>query len=157
MVLAFPPCTYLSCSGNRWFNVERYGDKARQRLRDRERAIGFFMAFTKIDCPYVAIENPIGIISSYWRKPDQIIQPYWFGDFSEKRTCLWLKGLPPLTPTNIVEPPARTTYASGKSMPTWYADAFRLPPKERSRIRSQTFPGVAKAMAEQWGGLLCSL
>lgn len=150
MILAFPPCTYLTVTGNRWFNVEKYGDKAIKRMKDREEAIEFFMMFANADCERIAIENPIGIMSTVWRKPDQIIQPYEFGDSFEKKTCLWLKGLPKLLPTNIVDPPPRTQFKSGKTMPTWYAEAFRLPKEERAKIRSKTFPGIAKSMAEQW-------
>lgn len=91
-------------------------------------------------------------MSNIYRKPDQIIQPYQFGDPYEKKTCLWLKGLPLLEPTNIVEPETRVVLSgSGKTMPKWYSDAFSLPPAERSRMRSKTFPGIAKAMASQWG------
>ena len=151
MVLAFPPCTYLTVTGNRWFNVEKYGEKAIKRMRDREEAIKFFMMFANANCEKIAIENPVGIMSTVWRKPDQIIQPYEFGDPYEKRTCLWLKGLPKLEPTNIVEPPPRKQFKSGKTMATWYADAINLPKEERARLRSKTFPGIAKAMAEQWG------
>lgn len=151
LIIAHPPCTYLTNTGNRWFNVEKYGDKARERLKLREEAITFFMAFANANCDHIAIENPIGAMSTRWRKPDQIIQPWWFGDPFEKKTCLWLKGLPLLKKTNEVTPEKRTTYASGKSMPAWYAAAANLPAAERSRIRSQTFPGFAEAMAEQWG------
>jgi hypothetical protein len=151
LIIAHPPCTFLTVTGNRWFNVERYGEKAVQRMKDREDAIKFFMAFANADCDKVVIENPVGVISTYWRKPDQIIQPYMFGDSAEKKTCLWLKGVAPLQPTNEVEPPERVKFESGKSMPKWYADAWHLPKEERSRLRSQTFPGIAKAMAEQWG------
>lgn len=150
MVIAFPPCTYLTVTGNRWFNIEKYGDKARKRHIDRKNAVSFFMAIANSDCSRIAIENPVGVMSSLWRKPDQIINPYQFGDAFEKKTCLWLKGLPKLKPTNIVKPPPRTVYKSGKTMPAWYADAVKLPKDERSKIRSKTFPGVAKAMAEQW-------
>ncbi|GLC32894.1 hypothetical protein [Clostridium omnivorum] len=150
MIIAFPPCTYLTVTGNRWFNVEKYGEKAIQRAKDREEAINFFIQFANADCERIVIENPVGIMSSVWRKPNQIINPYQFGDPFEKKTCLWLKGLPELIPTNIVEIPPRTKFASGKSMPTWYADAFRLPKEDRAKLRSKTFPGIAKAMAEQW-------
>lgn len=151
LIIAHPPCTFLTVTGNRWFNVERYGEKAIQRLKDRDEAIKFFMAFVEADCEKIAIENPVGVISTYWRKPDQIIQPYMFGDSAEKKTCLWLKGIEPLQPTDEVEPPERVKFESGKSMPRWYADAWHLPKEERSRLRSQTFPSIAKAMAEQWG------
>lgn len=150
MIIAFPPCTYLTVTGNRWFNIERYGEKAIQRHKDRKNAIDFFMTFANADCERVAIENPVGIMSTEWRKPNQIINPWQFGDSFEKKTCLWLKGLSELTPTNIVEIPPRKKYESGKSMPAWYAEAWHLPKEERAKLRSKTFPGIAKAMAEQW-------
>jgi site-specific DNA-cytosine methylase len=150
MIIAFPPCTYLTVTGNRWFNIERYGDKAIKRHADRKKAIDFFMIFANAECEKIAIENPVGVMSSEWRKPNQIINPYQFGDAFEKKTCLWLKGLPELKPTNIVEPPKRTEFKSGKNMPSWYADAWKLPKEERAKLRSKTFPGIAKAMAEQW-------
>ena len=131
MIIAFPPCTHLAVSGARWF--------AEKRLDGRQQAaIDFFMMFANANCERVAIENPVGIMSSVWRKPDQIIQPWQFGHGETKATCLWLKGLPPLHPTDIV---------MGREQRIW-----RLPPTpERSRLRSKTFAGVAKAMAEQWG------
>ena len=150
MIIAFPPCTYLTVTGNSWFNIEKYGEKAIQRHKDREDAINFFMAFANADCSRIAIENPVGVMSSKWRKPNQIINPYQFGDPFEKRTCLWLKGLPELKPTNIVDVPARKQYDSGRSMPTWYADAWHLPKSERAKLRSKTFHGIANAMATQW-------
>lgn len=151
LIIAHPPCTYLTVTVNRWFNIEKYSDKARGRWKLREEAIDFFMAFANANCDHIAIENPVGVMSTNWRKPDQIVQPWWFGDPFEKKTCLWLKGLPLLKKTNEVTPEKRTEYASGKSMPAWYAAAVNLPAAERSRIRSQTFPGFAEAMAEQWG------
>ena len=153
LIIAHPPCTYLTVTGNRWYNVERYGEKAILRQRQRQEAIEFFIAFTNAKCNHICIENPVGIMSTIYRRPDQIIQPFHFGDAAEKRTCLWLKGLPKLEPVRIVTPPERKIFASGKTMPAWYADVWNLPPAERSRIRSQTFPGIAKAMAEQWGGI----
>lgn len=151
MIIAFPPCTFLTVTGNRWFNVEKYGDKARQRVIDREEAVAFFKMFADTDCPRIAIENPVGVMSSRWRKPDQIVNPYQFGDPFEKKTCFWLKGLPKLESTDVVTPPPRTKFSSGKSMPSWYADAWKLPKEERAKLRSKTFPGIAAAMAEQWG------
>lgn len=150
LIIAFPPCTFLTVTGNRWFNIERYGDKAIKRHADRKEAIEFFMLFANADCEKIAIENPVGVMSSHWRKPNQIINPYQFGDAFEKKTCLWLKGLPELKPTNIVTPPPRTQFESGKSMPAWYADAWKLPKEERAKLRSKTFPGIAKAIADQW-------
>lgn len=150
MIIAFPPCTFLTVTGNRWFNVERYGEKALKRIEDRKEAIDFFMLFANADCDRIAIENPVWIMSSEYRKPNQIVQPYQFGDAFEKKTCFWLKGLPKLNHTNVVEPPERTRFKSGKSMPEWYAEAWKLPKEERAKLRSKTFPGIAKAMADQW-------
>ena len=152
MIIAFPPCTYLTVTGNRWFNIDRYGEKAIQRHKDRKDGVDFFMAFANADCEKIAIENPVGIMSSEWRKPNQIINPWQFGDAFEKKTCLWLKGLPELTHTNIVKIPPRKKFDSGKSMPSWYAEAWHLPKEERAKLRSKTFPGIAKAMAQQWMG-----
>lgn len=152
MIVAHPPCTYLTVTGNRWFNVERYGEKAKQRHRDRQSAIEFFMAFANADCPRIAIENPIGGMSTEWRKPDQIIHPYMFGDPARKATCLWLKGLAPLTPTDIVEP-VIVKYKNGNGTDNpWHIDTMGLPPAERAKARSKTFPGIARAIAEQWAG-----
>lgn len=152
MIIAFPPCTYLTVTGNRWFNVERYGEKAIQRQKDREVAIKFFMDFANADCPRIAIENPIGHMSTAYRKPNQIIHPYMFGNPARKATCLWLKGLKPLEPTNIVEP-VIIKYKNGKGSDSpWHMDTMSLPPDERAKARSKTFSGIAKAMAEQWAG-----
>lgn len=151
LIIAFPPCTYLTVTGNRWFNVERYGEKAIRRYKDREQAIKFFMSFANANCDRIAIENPVGVMSTEWRKPNQIINPWLFGDAFEKKTCLWLKGLSELTPTNIVDIPPRKKFDSGKTMPSWYAESWHLPKEERAKLRSKTFPGIAKAIAEQWG------
>lgn len=150
LIIAHPPCTYLTVAGNSWFNEERYGEKATKRKRNRQEAIDFFMKFVNAGCEQIVIENPIGIMSSVYRKPDQIIQPYWFGDPARKATCLWLKGLQPLQPTKIVEPEV-IRYKNGKTDDPWHYNTLSLPPKERARERSKTFQGVAKAMAEQWG------
>lgn len=147
MIIAFPPCTHLAVSGAAHF--------AKKRADGRQvSAISFFMSFANANCPRIAIENPVGIMSSAWRKPDQIIQPYEYGDQFSKKTCLWLKGLPLLTPTNIVSRGEQVRFASNKVMSKWYADSFNLPKKERATMRSKTFPGIAKAMAQQWGSLL---
>ena len=151
MIIAFPPCTYLTVTGNRWFNVERYGENAVQRQKQREEAVWFFMAFANADCDRIVIENPVGVMSTEWRKPNQIIHPYQFGDPFEKKTCLWLKGVLELRHTNVVQAPPRKKFDSGKTMPSWYADVWHLPKEERARLRSKTFPGIARAMAEQWG------
>ena len=152
MIIAFPPCTYLTVTGNRWFNVERYGEKAIKRQKLREEAIEFFMAFANADCEKIAIENPVGVMSSAYRKPNQIVHPYMFGDSERKGTCLWLKNLPELVPTKIVEPRI-IKYKNGKGTDSpWHMETMSLPPAERSKMRSKTFPGIAKAMAEQWAG-----
>lgn len=152
MIIAHPPCTYLTVTGNRWFNVDRYGEKAIQRYKDRRDAVEFFMLFANADCPRIAIENPIGHMSTAYRKPDQIIHPYMFGDPARKATCLWLKGLEPLKPTNIVEP-VIVEYKNGKGTDNpWHMETMSLPPAERAKARSKTFPGIARAMAEQWAG-----
>lgn len=147
MIIAFPPCTDLASSGARWF--------AQKRADGRQQAsIDFFMLFANADCERIAIENPVGIMSGLWRKPDQIIQPWQFGHPQSKLTCLWLKNLPLLVPTDIVpleERAARNVYKSGKSMDAWFASLWRLPKEERSRMRSKTFDGIARAMASQWG------
>jgi len=152
MIIAFPPCTYLTVTGNRWFNIEKYGEKAIKRHADRDEAVDFFMLLASANCEKIVIENPVGVMSSNWRKPDQIINPYQFGDAFEKKTCLWLKGLQKLIQTCVVKPPPRAEFASGRSMPVWYAESWKLPKDERAKLRSKTFPGIAKAMAEQWGG-----
>ena len=123
-------------------------------MNERNKAISFFYKFVMADCEKIAIENPVGIMSAAYRKPDQIIQPYQFGDPYEKKTCLWLKGLPHLIYTKEVEPPKRLKFDSGKSMASWYSDLWKLPKEERAKERSKTFPGIAKAMAEQWGNSL---
>ena len=152
MIIAHPPCTYLTVTGNRWFNVERYGEKAIQRKKDREDAIKFFMAFADADCDNIAIENPIGVMSTAYRKPNQIIHPYMFGDPERKGTCLWLKGLEELKPTNIVEPNIIADKNGKGTDSPWHMNTMRVPKQERAKLRSKTFPGIAKAMAEQWGG-----
>lgn len=156
LIIAHPPCTYLTVSGNRWFNVERYGDKALKRIMDREAAAMFFMEFVNADCDKIAIENPIGYMSTHYRKADQVIHPYMFGSPIRKATCLWLKGLPRLQPTNIVEPNIIKDENTSYSGPAYYATdengkiLYWNDPRT-AKIRSKTYPGIAKAMAEQWG------
>ena len=151
LLIAHPPCTYLTVTGNRWFNEERYGEKARRRKELRNDAADFFMSFINADVDKIAVENPVGYMSTAYQKPSQIIHPYMFGDPARKATCLWLKGLPKLTPTNIVEPIIiRYQNSNGTDSP-WHMETMNLPPMERAKARSKTFPGIAKAMAEQWG------
>lgn len=138
LMVAHPPCTYLTVSGNRWFRPE-FTEKYPTRHQDREDAVAFFMDLWNAPIPRIAIENPIGILSSRFRKPDQVIQPWMFGHGETKATCLWLKNLPPLFPTSI---------AGGREQ-----RLHRLPPSDdRWKLRSETFPGIADAMAHQWGG-----
>lgn len=161
MIIAFPPCTYLTVTGNRWFNVEKYGEKAIQRQKNRQEAIEFFMAFANADCERIAIENPVGVMSTHFRKPDQIIQPWQFAltedEKTAKSTSLWLKGLSPLVPY-ITEKPEFSyhewTTPSGKKkrQTLWYYKTRCLPRSERATAASKTFPGIARAMAEQWAG-----
>ena len=132
LLIAHPPCTHLSVSGARWFKDKR---------DEQAHGLGFVMQLAAAPIKRIAIENPVSILSSHWRKPDQIIQPWQFGHGETKATCLWLKGLLPLRPTNIVEGREQRVH--------------RMPPGEdRWRERSRTFPGIAEAMAEQWGGEL---
>lgn len=156
LIIAHPPCTYLTVSGNRWFNVEKYGAKAVERYRQREEAYHFFMAFVKADCYKIAIENPVGYMNTHYRKPDQIIQPYQFGHHARKGTCLWLKGLPLLEPTNIVDPGEvdKNGFTIGGALQMARDDNGKILPWNDSRTakaRSKTFSGIAAAMAEQWG------
>ena len=121
------------------------------RAKDRDDGKKFFMEFVKSDIEKIAIENPVGIMSTCYRKPDQIVQPFMFGHEARKATCLWLKGLPKLTPTNIVGEGEIAITKSGEKMSKWYYDAISLPKEERQRLRSKTFQGIADAMADQWG------
>lgn len=165
MIIAFPPCTHLAVSGARWFKNKR--DDGRQKD-----GIEFFCKFMEADCNNIVIENPIGIISGDYipkwfpeladkydlpKKPTQIIHPWMFGDNYSKSTCLWIKGLPQLIPL-VTEQPELEWFecfdgktGKKKRQPKWYADAWHLPSEERAKVRSKTFPGIAKAMADQWG------
>lgn len=143
LIIAFPPCTNLCNAGLNWFT------RGYKPIKLQREAIAFFYKFVMADCDKIAIENPIGIMSTCYKKPSQIIQPYWFGENAQKSTCLWLKNLPLLKPTNIVDKGEMITYESGRTMAKWYNEARNNP--ERSKIRSKTFIGIAKAMAEQWG------
>ena len=161
LIIAHPPCTYLSVTGNKWFyhpedkdlpmESRRPHPRFPDRRRQQEEALAFFMLFANATAPRIAIENPVGIVSTRWRKPDQVIQPYQFGHKEPKKTCLWLRGLPLLRPTDEVEPEYHIT-ASGKRVPRWffYADKSKGQ-AHRAKIRSATFQGIANAMADQWG------
>jgi len=148
LIIAHPPCTYLTISANKWYKdqpARLSGALVGQARRDaREDAIWFFMQFVNADCEHIAIENPVCIMSSRYRKPNQTIQPWMFGHGETKATCLWLKGLPNLKPTDIVE---------GREQ-----KSHRLSPsKDRAKLRSKTYEGIADAMAKQWGDYLNSL
>lgn len=133
LIIAHPPCTDLASSGARWFAEKRKDGRQQQ-------SVEFFMKFVNAKCARIVIENPIGIMSSIYRKPDQILHPWQFGHGEQKATCLWLKNVPKLMPTKIVE---------GREQRIW-----KMPPgPNRAKLRSKTYPGIAKAMAEQWGGL----
>lgn len=132
MIIAFPPCTHLAVSGAKHF-------AEKQRDGRQQQGVDFFMRFVNADCDKIAIENPVGIMSTKYRKPDQIIQPWQFGHGETKRTCLWLKGLPLLEPTDVVD---------GRYPAVWRMG----PSKDRAKLRSKTYPGIAKAMAQQWAG-----
>jgi hypothetical protein len=156
MMIAFPPCTHLAVSGAAWFEQKRKDGRQQQ-------GIEFFMQMVNVPIDKIAIENPIGIMSSLYRKPDQVIQPYYFGDDTSKATCLWLKNLPKLFYSKQIDlfndhvtyvKPFFTEYIRKDGTTTrhsrtsnkWYRSA-----EERSKQRSKTFPGIAKAMADQWG------
>jgi len=142
LMIAHPPCTDLAVSGAAWF--------AKKRLAGAQQAsASFFMMLSKADIPMIAIENPVCVMSSVWRKPDQVIQPWMFGHMEQKATCLWLKGLPPLRPTNDVK-------KQMMELPRNVRERLHfLPPSEdRWKIRSQTYQGIADAMADQWAGQL---
>jgi hypothetical protein len=146
-----PPCTYLTTTGNKWMKPE-FRDRFPNRIEQRQDAIDFFMKLANVDCDKIAIENPAGVMSTEWRKPDQYVHPYYFGDPHSKKTGLWLKGLPKLVPTNMVEP-EMYIYKNGGRDSMWHMETLKLKPTERTIARSKTFPGFANAMAFQWSVL----
>jgi hypothetical protein len=158
MVIAFPPCTYLTNAGTRHYSLRiNPVNKVRDREQKRKEAADFFMLFADASCPRIAIENPVGWMNTAYRKPDQIIHPYYFGDNTKKRTCLWLKSLPLLVPTNMLSEPEPMYICKGEKCngkKIGWAEGIRGikgGQYERAKARSKTFPGIAKAMAEQWG------
>jgi hypothetical protein len=159
MGVFFPDCTYLTVTANKWYKDQpdrKSGALVGQQRRDaREKAVEFFKNLYNSDIEHIAMENPIGVMSSVFKKPDQIVTPMQFGHIEPKKTCLWLKNLPLLVPSHHdIEPEYHTT-ASGKRMPRWYAYADKSKgQKERAKIRSKTFAGIANAMAAQWGDYL---
>jgi hypothetical protein len=165
LMVAHPPCTFLAGSGAQWlsnpedrdlpFDERRPHPKYPNRRQDMLDSVEFVKALYNANIKHIAIENPVGLLSGKWRKPDQIVQPYMFGDEATKTTCLWLKNLPLLVPTDVVGKGERTVFSSGKSHPKWYADALKnaKTKEERQTLRSKTFEGMANAFAEQWGGI----
>jgi hypothetical protein len=156
LMIAHPPCTYLAVSGAGWM-YNKDGTRNEERYKNQMDGLEFVHRLMDADIPRIAIENPISVISSYIRQPDQIIHPWQFGDEAEKSTCLWLKNLPMLNPTKIVgkgEMYEWTDSKTGKKkrQPLWYYQALSKAktPQERRTLRSKTFDGIARAMAEQW-------
>ena len=161
MMIAHPPCTYLTVTGNKWFfhpedkelpkNQRRPHPRFPNRQQHRQEAIDFFMSFANANIEKICIENPVGIMSTKFRKPDQVIQPYQFGHVEAKRTCLWLKNLPKLKSTSIKEP-EYVVSKSGKRVSKFYYESWGwgISKEERTRLRSKTFQGIADAMADQW-------
>lgn len=167
MMIAHPPCTYLTVAGARWLyhpddrelpvEERRSHPKYPNRREDQQKALDFVQRLMDAPIERIAIENPVSVISSHIRKPDQIVQPYHFGDEARKTTCLWLKNLPQLEHTNVVSQGESFEWIDGrtgkkKRQPLWYYKALSeaKTPQERRTLRSKTFPGMAKAMAEQW-------
>lgn len=163
LMIGHPPCTFLAVSGAKWLYDPADKDKPVEerhphpsfpnRRKDQEDGANFFMFLANANVKRIAIENPIGIMSTRWRKPDQTIQPYMFGDPYSKYTCLWLKNLRPLHPSEPTDDHGERIYfGSGKSQPKWYSDGLTKTKskEERQKWRSKTFPGIARAIAEQW-------
>lgn len=166
LMVAHPPCTFLAVSGAKWFyhpddkdlpiGQRRPHPNFPNRAKEREEAAKFFLKLAKANIKHIAIENPVGIMNTRFRKPNQIVQPWQFGDSASKKTCLWLKNLPLLVPTDIVDPGEYIEFGSGRRLAKWYSDGLtKTKTAEERRIwRSKTFPGFAKAIAEQWGAYL---
>jgi len=155
MMIAHPPCTYLAVSGARWM-YNKDGSVNQERLNNQNKAIEFVKKLMNAPIDKIAVENPISVLSSKIRKPDQIVHPYWFGDKASKSTCFWLKNLPLLTPTNMVSKGEFFEWVDKngkkKRQAQWYMDALKKAktPEQRRTLRSKTFEGMAKAITEQW-------
>lgn len=166
LMVAHPPCTFLAVSGAKWYyhpddkdlplDQRRPHPNFPNRAQDREDGVNFFMALANANIPHIAIENPVGIMNTRWRKPDQIVQPWQFGDSASKKTCIWLKNLPLLQETEVVDPGEYIEFDSGRRLAKWYSDGLtKTKTAEERRIwRSKTFPGFARAIAEQWSEVL---
>lgn len=154
MMIAHPPCTYLTNVGIAWFNEDKYGEKARIRKQLRLEAMSFVDKLWKSKVEKVCIENPVGYLNRNWMKPTQTIQPWQFGEEESKRTCLWIRGLPTLKPTNIVSPKIyRYVKNPGANFgrPVYLVQYGDLGGDNRKKRRNTFFVGIANAMAEQWG------
>ena len=155
LMMAHPPCTYLAVSGAAWL-YNKDGSRNEERWKNQAEALDFVKALMNAPIDFIAVENPISVISTQIRKPDQIIHPWQFGDKASKSTCLWLKNLPKIKPTKIVDKGEffEWTDKNGvkKKQPQWYYDALHeaKTPEERRTLRSKTFQGMAKAIADQW-------
>lgn len=143
LLIAHPPCTHIAVSGARWFKAK--GKEL------QEESLRFFLQFLNAPVNHVAVENPVSVVSSRIRPPDQIIHPWWFGDEFEKTSCLWLRNLPKLRPSQVVGSGDFVVTQSGACIPKWYSDLRSLPTEQRRKERSRTFIGIAEAMADQWG------
>jgi hypothetical protein len=144
LMIAHPPCTHLAVSGARWFT------EGKKPWSLQEEALDFVRKLLDAPIDKIALENPVSVISTKIRKPNQIIQPFEYGHDVTKKTCLWLKNLPNLKPTKIVKPDI--VLVNGKKMSRMHYESFKLPSKERSKVRSKFYTGIAEAMADQWGG-----
>ena len=154
LMIAHPPCTYLAVSGAAHL-YNKDGTKNLERWKNREKALDFVRALMNAPIRYIAIENPVSCISTEIRKPDSIVQPFYFGDEAQKTTCWWLKNLPPLIPTKIVSKGEMILYYSKKSgtykkRAAWFDQVNRSTDNDRQTARSKTFPGMARAIADQW-------
>jgi site-specific DNA-cytosine methylase len=151
LMIAHPPCTYLSNAGIRWFNEEKYGEKAKLRKQLRLEALDFVKKLYYCNIPKICIENPVGYLNHNFKKPDQIVQPYFFGDEESKRTCFWFKNLKPLEHTKLVKPKIYAYYKTGRKIgkPIYFHEYNSG--KDRAKIRSKFWNGIAEAMAAQWG------
>jgi len=143
IMIAHPPCTHLAVSGARWFT------EGKKPWSLQEDALDFVRKLLNAPIDKIALENPVSVISTKIKKPNQIIQPFEYGHDVTKRTCLWLKNLPNLKPTKIVKPDI--VLVNGKKMSRMHYESFKLPSKERSKVRSKFYTGIAEAMADQWG------
>lgn len=160
MIIAFPPCTYLTNAGTRHYSLKCNPlEKVEARIKLREEAFKFFMEIANAKCDKIAIENPVGWVNSHWRKPDQIVHPYYFGDPAKKRTCLWIKGLPKLSQTDMLPEPEPVYICKGEKCNGkkigWCEGITGTTGGQsgRAKARSKTFKGIANAMADQWGSL----